>query len=100
MLRPQVSSMRQSKDVRLFISFLVVFRLIPEGRPNLSPMRQESATAYIAKLEAENAKLKRELDAAVKHHAHYTSSIDRALGQPRLGGDLLTNHLKKIALLT
>ena len=50
--------------------------------------------------ESEVDRLQRELDAAVEYHDNYTSKIDKALGQPRHGGDLLTEHLREIERLT
>ena len=38
----------------------------------------------------------RELGAAVDYHSNYRSKIDLELGEPRLGGDILSNHLRAI----
>ena len=40
-----------------------------------------------------------ELNAAVEYHDNYSTKIDKALGEPRIGGDLLTCHLVEIARL-
>jgi hypothetical protein len=44
-------------------------------------------------------RMKRELDAGTEYHSHYVNNIDKALGQPRHGGDLLTNHMRAIEQL-
>ena len=44
-------------------------------------------------------RLRAELDAAVDYHSHYSGKVDKALGQPREKGDLLSNHVRAIEKL-
>lgn len=50
-------------------------------------------------LEKEIERMKRELNAAVAHHADYTKAIDLALGEPRYSGSLQQNHCAEIERL-